>query len=311
MRGPTRALAGVTAALLLASAVPPAPAAAAPVTVVDDAGRRVTVAQPARRVISMAPHATELLFAAGGGARVVGVMNYSDYPEAAKKIPLVGSNSQIDMERVLSLKPDLIVVWHTGNTARQIAQIESLGIPVFHSEPRRLAQVADNIERLGRLLGTGPAAQAAAGTYRAKLAGLEARYGRRSPVTVFYQIWDQPLYTLNDEQIASDAVRVCGGRNVFGKLKVVAPEVGLEAVLAADPEAILAGKRHDPANPGLKLWAPYRNMTAVKRGNLLTVEGELLTRPGPRAVDGAALLCEALEGVRGRRPDGRRAAPGG
>ena len=286
------------AALLLGAAA----AAQAAVSVVDDAGRRVTVQQPARRVISMAPHATELLFAAGGGARMVGAMNYSDYPEAAKKIPLVGSNSVIDMERVLALKPDLIVVWHTGNTARQIAQLESLGVPVFHSEPRTLGQVSDNIERLGQLLGTGPAAKAAAGALRARLEGLEARYARRSPVTVFYQIWDQPLYTLNDAQIASDAIRICGGRNVFGGLKVVAPEVGIEAVLKADPEAIMAGKRHDPANPGLKLWEPYRSMTAVKRGNLLTVDGELLTRPGPRVVDGAAQLCEAFEAVRQRRP---------
>lgn len=286
------------AALLLAAAA----GAQAAVTVVDDAGRRVTVQQPARRVISMAPHATELLFAAGGGARVVGAMNYSDYPEAAKTIPLVGSNSVIDMERVLALRPDLIVVWHSGNTARQIAQLEALGVPVFHSEPRRLAQVAGNIERLGQLLGTGAAARDAAAALRARLAGLERRYARRSPVTVFYQIWDQPLYTLNDAQIASDAIRLCGGRNVFGKLKAVAPEVGIEAVLAADPEAIMAGKRYDPANPGLKLWAPFKNMTAVKRGNLLSVDGELLTRPGPRVVDGAAALCEALEGVRQRRP---------
>ena len=289
-------------ALALALLALAACGAQAAVTVVDDAGRRVTVQQPARRVISMAPHATELLFAAGGGARVVGAMNHSDYPEAAKKLPLVGSNSQIDMERVVALKPDLIVVWHTGNTARQIAQIERLGIPVFHSEPRRLAQVADNVERLGQLLGTPATAQAASQALRARLAALETRYGGRSQVAVFYQIWDQPLYTLNDGQIASDAIRLCGGRNVFGALKVVAPQVSLEAVLAADPEAILAGKRHDPANPGLKLWEPYRTMSAVRRGNLVTVDGELLTRPGPRTMDGAAMLCEALEKVRQRRP---------
>lgn len=293
-----RAAAGFVAALLALAAA----GAAAAVTVVDDAGRRVTVQQPARRVISMAPHTTELLFAAGGGERVVGAMNYSDYPEAAKKIPLVGSNSVIDMERVLALKPDLIVVWHTGNTARQIAQIEALGVPVFHSEPRKLAQVADNIERLGQLLGTQPAASKSATALRARLAALGARYGKRSPVTVFYQIWDQPLYTMNEAQIASDAIRVCGGRNVFGGLKVVAPEVGIEAVLAADPEAIMAGRRHDPAHPGLKLWEPFKTMTAVKRGNLLTVDGELLTRPGPRAVEGAARLCETLDKVRQRRP---------
>jgi iron complex transport system substrate-binding protein len=285
-------------AALLALALGSAQAA---VTVVDDAGRRVTVPQPARRVISMAPHATELLFAAGAGKQVVGAMNYSDYPEAAKKIPLVGSNSVIDMERVLALKPDLVVVWHTGNTARQIAQIESLGVPVFHSEPRKLGQVADNIERLGALLGTQATASGAAAALRSRIAGLKARYGKRSPVTVFYQIWDQPLYTLNDAQIASDAIRLCGGRNVFGALKVVAPEVSLEAVLAADPEAIMAGKRYDPANPGLKLWEPYQSMTAVKRGNLLTVNGELLTRPGPRVVEGAEQLCQAFEAVRQRR----------
>lgn len=295
MKALIRSLPVLLAAMACASA-------AAAVSVVDDAGRRVTVQAPARRIISMSPHATELLFAAGGGARVVGAMNYSDYPEAAKTIPLVGSNSQIDMERVLALKPDLIVVWHTGNTARQIAQLESLGVPVFHSEPRKLAQVAGNIERLGQLLGAHATAQAAAGALRKKLAGLEARYAKRSPVTVFYQIWDQPLYTLNDAQIASDAIRICGGRNVFGALKVVAPEVSIEAVLAADPEAILAGKRYDPANPGLKVWAPYPGMTAVRRGNLVTVDGELLTRPGPRAVDGAAALCELLDKVRLRRP---------
>ncbi|UVW29891.1 cobalamin-binding protein [Massilia sp. H6] len=299
MGTPTRWLRACLVALLAAGA--PAGAMAA-LSVVDDAGRRVTLPAPARRIISMAPHATELLFAAGGGARVVGAMNYSDYPEAARAIPLVGSNSQIDMERVLSLKPDLIVVWHTGNTARQIAQLETLGVPIFHSEPRKLAQVASNIERLGQLLGTTASAQAAAGALRKKLAGLEAHYGQRSPVTVFYQIWDQPLFTLNDAQIASDAIRICGGRNVFGALATVAPQVGIEAVLAADPEAILAGQRHDPANPGLKVWAPYPGMTARKRGNLLTVDSELLTRPGPRTVEGAAALCELLEGVRQRRP---------
>jgi iron complex transport system substrate-binding protein len=259
------------------------------------------VQQPARRVISLAPHATELLFAAGGGARVVGVMNYSDYPESAKAIPLVGSNTQLDMERVLALKPDLIVLWHSGNSARQIAQAEAIGVPVFHSEPRRLDQVAGNIERLGALLGTQAQAAQAAVALRARIAALEARYARRSPVTVFYQVWDQPLYTLNDAQIASDAIRTCGGRNVFGTLKAVAPQVSIEAVLAADPEAILAGKRYDPANPGLMIWSPYRSMTAVRQGNLVTVDGDLLTRPGPRSVAGAALLCQALDQVRQRR----------
>ena len=276
-------------------------AAQAAITVVDDAGRRVTLARPAQRVISMAPHVTELLFAAGGGARIVGAMNYSDYPAAARSIPLVGSNSQIDLERVIAMKPDLLIVWQSGNTARQIAQLQSLGLPVFHSEPRRLDEVATSLLRFGQLLGTEPAAQAAAARYRAKLAALRARYAQRPPVTVFYQAWDSPLYTLNGEQIASDAIRLCGGTNIFAGLKTIAPQVSVEAVVQQDPEAIVGGKLYTPQDRGLAIWQPYRGMTAVRRNNLFTLDEELLTRPGPRIVDGAAALCRRLEEARGRR----------
>lgn len=277
-------------------------AAHAAITVVDDAGKRVTLARPAQRVISMAPHVTELIFAAGGGARIVGAMNFSDYPEAAKTIPPIGSNSQIDLERVVALKPDLLVVWQSGNTARQIEQLASLGIPVFHSEPRTLDQVADSLLRFGRLLGTEPLAREAAAAYRARIAGLARRYGTRPPVRVFYQVWDRPLYTLNGSQIVSDAIRLCGGRNVFAGLSVVAPEVSVEAVLQQDPEAIVGGDQHDPADRGLSIWKRYGALTAVRRGNLFTLAGELLTRPGPRIADGAADLCEKLEQARRRRP---------
>jgi iron complex transport system substrate-binding protein len=276
-------------------------AARAAITVVDDGGARVTLQQPAQRIISMAPHTTELLFAAGGGARIVGAMNFSDYPEAAKSIPLVGSNSQLDMERVIALKPDLLVVWQSGNTARQLENLRSLGIPIFQSEPQQLEQVATSLERLGQLMGTAPVAQAAARDFRTRIAALGARYGKRPTVRVFYQIWDKPLYTLNGGQIVSDAIRLCGGENIFGALKVKAPEVSLEAVMQADPEAIFGGDQHDPADAGLNIWKPYKGMLAVKRGNLFTLGGELLTRAGPRMVLGAADMCEKLELARQRR----------
>ena len=276
-------------------------AAQAAITVVDDAGRRVTLAHPAQRVISMAPHVTELLFAAGGGARIGGAMNYSDYPQAARSIPLIGSNSQIDLERVIAMKPDLLIVWQSGNTARQIAQLQSLGIPVFHSEPRKLEEVATSLLRFGQLLGTEPAAQAAAAQYRAKLAALRARYSKQPQVSVFYQAWDSPLYTLNGEQIASDAVRLCGGTNIFAGLKTIAPQVSVEAVVQQDPEAVVGGKLYTPQDRGLSIWQPYRGMTAVRRNNLFTLDEELLTRPGPRIVDGAAVLCQRLEEARGKR----------
>jgi iron complex transport system substrate-binding protein len=244
---------------------------------------------------------TELLFAAGGGSRVVGAMNYSDYPEAAKKIPLVGSSSQLDMERVIALKPDLLVVWQSGNTARQLEQLRALGIPMFYSEPVKLEQVADSLVRLGQLMGTEGVAQPAAAGFRAKIAALGARYGSRPTVRVFYQIWDKPLYTLNGRQIVSDAIRLCGGDNVFGKLSVKAPEVSIEAVMQEDPEVIFGGDQHDPADAGLNIWKPFKGMLAVKRGNLFNLGGELLTRAGPRMADGAASLCEKLELARQRR----------
>jgi len=276
-------------------------AAGAAVTVSDDSGRRVTLARPAQRIISMSPHVTELLFAAGGGARVVGAMNFSDYPEAAKAIPLVGSNASLDMEKLVALKPDLLVVWQSGNTARQLEQLRQLGIPMFYSEPQRMEDIATSIERLGALLDTAPAAAQAAAAFRAKSAALAARYGKRAPVRMFYQIWDKPLYTLNGKQIVSDAIRLCGGENVFGALPVKAPEVTVEAVIGADPEAIFGGERDEQAE-GLNLWKPYKSMLAVKRGNLFSLSGGLLARAGPRMVDGAAELCEKLDLARQRRP---------
>lgn len=275
--------------------------AQATISVVDDSGKTVVLARPAQRVISMAPHVTELLFAAGGGARIIGAMNYSDFPLEARSIPLIGSNSQIDLERVIALKPDLLIVWQSGNTARQIAQLQSLGIPVFHSEPRKLETVATSLERFGRLLGTEPQAQLAAARYRAKVADLNHRYASRPQVAVFYQAWDNPIYTLNGEQIASDAIRLCGGRNVFGELKTIAPQVSVEAVLQLDPEVIVGGKLYTPQDRGLSIWQPYKGMTAVKRKNLIMLDEELLTRPGPRIVDGAATLCTRLEEARARR----------
>ncbi|MDB5936798.1 MAG: cobalamin-binding protein [Massilia sp.] len=285
-------------ALLLAL---PGASSFAAITVVDDAGARVTLAAPAQRIISMAPHITELLFAAGGGERIVGAINFSDHPEAAKKIPLVGSNAQIDMERVIALKPDLLIVWQSGNTGRQLEQLGKLGIPIFQSEPTRIDQVADSLTRFGKLLGTQKAASASAAQFRASIASLSERYGKRPPVRVFYQIWDKPIYTLSGKHIVSDAIHLCGGVNVFGGLKVVAPSVSVEAVLQENPEAIFGSEQYDPADAGIAIWKPYHSLLAVERGNLFRIEGELLTRPGPRLAQGVAQLCEKIELARQRR----------
>jgi iron complex transport system substrate-binding protein len=276
-------------------------AAQGTVTVQDDAGNRVTLAKPAQRVISTAPHITELLFAAGGGERVVGAMNFSDYPEAARRLPIIGSDAQIDMERLLALRPDLLVVWQTGNTERQLAQLKSLGIPIFYSEPKKLDDIATSLTRFGQLLGTDAAAQAAARDYRQKIGKLSATYAQRPPVPVFYQIWEKPLFTLNGEHIVSDALRVCGGRNVFAGLKVTAPSVSTEAVLQENPEAIVGSAQHD-GQAGINIWKPYKGLQSVQRNNLFMLDSDLLVRATPRIADGIAVLCEKLEEARRHRP---------
>ena len=272
----------------------------AAITVNDDDGKPVTLQKPAQRVVALAPHVTELLFAAGGADKIVGAVSYSDYPEAAKQIPRVGDNRQVDMERLLSMKPDLLVVWRHGTSERQIDQLRQLGIPMFHSEPKKLDQIADNLEKMGKLLGTEAAANTAAKELRQKLAALRTQYAARPPVRTFYQVWDKPLYTLNGEHIVSDALKACGGQNIFADQKVTAPVVSVEAVLEADPEAVFATAEKDYG--GVNLWRPYKTLKATRQDNLFTIDGGMLNRAGPRMIAGTAVLCEKLEEARKHRP---------
>jgi iron complex transport system substrate-binding protein len=284
--------------LILAGLLVPLAAQAA-ITVRDDDGQLVTLAKPAQRVISMAPHVTELLFAAGGGERIVGAVDFSDYPEAAKAIPRVGSNREVDLERIIALKPDLIVVWRHGSSERQIDMLRKLNVPLYHSEPKKLDAIADNVANMGKLLGTEKTADAAAQDLRRQLASLRARYTGRPPVRTFYQVWDKPLYTLNGAHIVSDALKVCGGENVFASQKVTAPVVSIEAVLQADPEAVFSTAEKEQGGAGM--WRQYPNMKATRQGNLFTIDGHLVNRAGPRMVQGTVSLCEALETARQRR----------
>jgi len=250
-------------------------------------------------VISMAPHVTELLFAAGGGSRVVGAVNYSDYPEAAKSIPRIGSNREIDIERVIALKPDLIVAWMHNSSERQIDLVRKLGVPVFQSDPQSLDSIPESVLRLGRLMGTDAAAEATATQLRKQLAALRAQYARRPPVRTFYQVWDKPLYTLSGKSILTDAMRLCGGVNIFDSLNVVAPIVTIESVLQANPEAIIATAEKNYS--GVELWKQYGSVQAVRNKNLFTLDGNLLNRAGPRMIEGTAAMCEVLEQARKHR----------
>jgi iron complex transport system substrate-binding protein len=284
-------------ACLILCLLPLADAGAA-VSAVDDAHRTVTLPAPARRIVSLAPHVTELLFAAGAGPYVVGVSEYSDYPPEAKRIPSIGSGVSLDLERILQLKPDLIVGWNNGNAAAQLARLEPLGIPVFKNEPYDFPAIARSIERLAHLAGTDAAGQAAAQSFRVRLQRLQATYQQRRTVSVFYQIWRSPLMTLNGSHMVSSALRLCGAENVFAKLPQLAPTVSVEAVIKADPDAIIASSGEQ--NDVLAMWRGFPHMKAVARGNLLLIDGELLNRSGPRILDGTEALCRRLDAVRNK-----------
>ncbi|SEA57695.1 cobalamin-binding protein [Paraburkholderia sartisoli] len=277
-------------------------ASAFAITVTDDSGAPVTLAAPAQRVISLAPHVTELLYAAGGGAKVVGAVTYSDYPPEAKLLPRVGDNKALDLERIVALKPDLIVVWRHGNAQRQLDRLRDLHIPLYFSEPHHLDDIAVTLTKLGALLGTSPVADAAASAYRDSIARLRARYAARPPVSVFYQVWDQPLMTLNGTHLISEMIALCGGRNVFAKLEPLVPTVSTEAVLAANPEAIVTASpgatAPDRPLPQLDTWRAWPALDAVAHDNLFAIDGDLINRPAPRIAQGAALLCQDLETAR-------------
>ena len=275
-----------------------AASAFAAVSAVDSEGRHIRLEQPARRIVSLAPHATEQLFAAGAGGKLVAVSEYSDYPPEATRLPQVASSAAVDLERILALKPDLIVAWRLEATAPSLARLEALGLSVFYSEPRRLAQIPDSIEALGELAGTPDQARKLAASLREQLDRLQAQYGTRRPVSVFYQIAERPLMTLGGRQFVSDAIELCGGRNVFADSALMAPQVNIEAVLAADPEVIVSA-RPDPADRSWQaFWRPFGGMRAVQANNLYAVPTNEMHRHGPRAIGAAALLCRYMNEAR-------------
>lgn len=274
---------------------------AATVSVVDDTGKTVTLAHPAKCIISLAPHVTELLFAAGAGKQVVGVVSFSDFPAAAKTLPLVGAYNAFDLEAILALKPDLVIAWKSANPAASLEKLRAMSIPVFVSEPLQLEDVASNLERFGVLAGTSTVANVASAQYRKRLNELRSKYSHKASVSVFYQIWHQPLMTVNGEHIISQVIELCGGRNVFAGLPALAPKISLEPVLLKDPEVIVAGNSA-LNHPGWKEeWRRWPNMRAVKNDHLFYVNPDIIQRHTPRILKGAELLCRQLEQVRAVR----------
>ena len=287
----------IAVALLLALST----ATHAQISVTDEAGQTVRLTAPARRIVSLSPHLTENLYAAGAGEWIVGAVDFSDYPAAAKKLPRVGSYPLLDLEAIAALKPDLIVAWEDGKFSSSIARLKILGIPLYISQPKTISDIAANIERLGTLTGTTAIADKAAQDIRTRQSALRARYANRPAVRVFYQIWDQPLTTINGEHLISDAMRLCGAENVFAGLSQLASTIDIEAVLAADPEAIVASGM-DAARPKwLDTWRRWHSLRAVVHENLFFIPPDLMQRHTARILDGTEQLCAQMEKVREQR----------
>ncbi len=296
---PVRAAHPFCAALLLAGALSAGSGpAVSEIAVKDDQGETVRLARAATRIVSLAPGPTEMVYAAGAGDRMVGTVEFSNYPEAARALPLVGNSAVVDVERIAALKPDLVIAWPHGAGQRQAAQLRRLGMRVYMSDPKTLDDIASTLEAFGRLAGTEPQAQAAARLFRSRLKTLREVHAAARPLGVFVQIWRDPLMTVNDRHLIADALRACGARNVFGGIVQLAPTITREAVIAADPEVIVVVAKAADAVAALDAWRKWPQLQAVRRERMFAIDPDRLSRLTPRAIDGTTDLCEKLQHAR-------------
>jgi iron complex transport system substrate-binding protein len=276
-------------------------ARAAALTVTDDVGRRVTLSQIPRRIISLAPGATEMLFAAGAGSRVIATVEFSDEPPAAREVPRIGDSNAIDVERVVALRPDVVVVWEGGNNVGQVGQLERLGIPLYREKVSRLSDLAPSLRRLGALADTGAVAEKAARDVEAHLASLARQFGGRAPVTVLLEVWNRPIYTVGGSQMMTDSLQLCGASNIFSDLKIQGPAVDMEAIIARNPEVIVAVAPPGVAHEWVEEWKRFTSLRAVRNEALIAFEDQRLSRLGPSAIGGTEALCKAIDSRRPRR----------
>ncbi len=260
----------------------------------DDRGKRLRITTPAKRLIAIAPHLTEIAFAAGVGDRLVAVSAYSDFPPEAKRLPQVGDGARVDIERILTLRPDWVLAWKSGNQAGDIAKLERLGIRVWVSEAARLADIARLLRDVAVLAGDPAAGEQAASVFEGELNRLRARTRQQQPQRVFYEIWHQPLLTVNGAHMISDVITLCGGMNVFADVPVLTPAVSLEAVLAARPQIVLGGGSAEGSVAFRTRWANMP-LSALRTVPAHYIAPDTIQRQSPRVIDGVRAMCRHLE----------------
>lgn len=270
----------------------------AEINVIDSTGTALTLDQPARRIVSLTPHLTEQLFAIGAGEQIVATVDYSDYPPAALAIPRIGSNNAISYESIVGLSPDLVLAWQSGNGSEMITRLKALGLKVYVDEPDSLAAIGTALGTLGRLTGREREAKHAVTRYQRKLQELRRLYSQQQPLSVFYQVWHEPLLTINGEHMISEVIELCGGRNVFAGALALVPKLSVESVLAFNPQVIVASGEERQRREWLKAWQAWPMLDAVKSKRLYFVPASLLQRHTPRILKGAESLCQQLEAGR-------------
>lgn len=266
--------------------------------IIDDEGNLVRLEKPAERIISLAPSLTELVYAAGAGSRLIGVVEYSDYPASADSLPVVGRFDGLDIERILELKPDLIVAWQSGNPKSSITQLKNLNLKVYVAEPKNLSSIASHIEKLSVLTGTESRAQIAIQEFNSIYGELKRRYNNKSKVKIFYQLWDRPIITVGGNELINDIIELCGGENIFGDLPQLAPKIDQESVLIRNPKVIVASGSNTERPQWLDEWKLWPQLTAVAEENLYFIIPELLQRHTPRALLGTRQMCEYIDQAR-------------
>ena len=284
---------------VVAAALVAAHAAAADIRVTDDRGRELVLERPVARIVTLSPHLAEIAFAAGAGARVVGVSAYTDFPPAAARLPIVSDHGKVNFEEVARLKPDLALMWVSGNRAPDFDRLEARGVRVFATEARRPEDIARILRLVGTLAGTGPVADAAARDLEARFASLRERYGGRPQLKVFYEIWPEPLMTVNGQHLISYLVEMCGGRNVFADAAPFTPTISREQVLAADPDVIVVAAPAPRAAERIAAWRSWQRLRAGREGRVYPVDPAAAHRMSPRIIDGGVELCETLARARG------------
>lgn len=269
-----------------------------PLTVTDFKGNRLVLEKPAKRLISLAPHITENIYSAGAGDLIVGVIEYSDYPIQAKALPTVGSAFGISIEQILALKPDLVIAWDSGNSQKTLDTLATFNIPIYYDDPKTLEDVAKSVNDIGLLTGRYEQSLSVTNAFIEGINHLEQTYASRAPVSVFYQIWNDPLMTLSGQHIVSDVMATCGGQNVFADLKLIAPQINIESVLLRNPDTIITSGEGNQLPAELRQWQQWQNLTAVKNNHLFLMPPDILQRKSLRLLDAANILCQFLDKVR-------------